>query len=143
MQIEQFLFPAMMAAAVAMLAWWGTVMLSAFSSEKRKLAARLSNAGPKTGGPNLSNLSVILPEDGANVPRFLARKPYIQSLQRKMSHAFPNMTLQRFLCIDAAMGILPALAILALFQNPAPPVELSPWAAICRCSSLIPFAAPG
>ena len=108
----------MLAAAVGVLAWWAVVMFSAFTSKKRRIAKRLSNnTGPK--GPNLSTLSAILPEDVTTVPAFLAHKPYIQTIQRKLSHAFPSMSLQKFFYIDAAAGLLPAAAAGLLFQNPA------------------------
>jgi tight adherence protein B len=114
--MESILLPAMIAAAVGLIAWWGAIMLSAFSGDRRKIAARLS--GVKKGeGPNLSNLSVILPEEAANMPAFLARKPYIQQLQRKMAHAFPNITLQRFLTIAAIAAIAPALIVALVWQN--------------------------
>jgi tight adherence protein B len=107
----------MIAAAIAMLAWWGSIMLSAFTGDKRKLAARLSNNARNEGGPNLSNLSVVLKEEGSDVPAFLAKKAYIQTISRKLGHAFPSWTLQRFLTISAASAIVPAAVAGAITQN--------------------------
>jgi len=117
--MNSIILPAMIAAAVGLLAWWIFLMISAVTGDKRKISARLSADQRPTGGPNLSNLSVILPEDQANVPAFLARKPYIQTLQRKMSHAFPNATLKQFLTIAAFCAVVPAAIVGAIMQNPA------------------------
>jgi tight adherence protein B len=101
-----------------MLAWWGFIMLSAFTGDKRRIAQRLSNdTRPAGGGPNLSNLSVILPEEAGAVPAFLARKPYIQQLQRKMSHAFPNTTLRKFLAIDGITAVIVSIIAAIAFRN--------------------------
>lgn len=115
--MESILLPAMIAAAVGLIAWWGAIMLSVFSGDRRKIAARLSGATKQGGGQSISTLSVILPEEAANMPAFLARKPYIQTLQRKMTHAFPNTTLQRFLTIAAICAVAPALVVAVMFQN--------------------------
>jgi len=103
-----------------MLAWWGAIMLSAFSGTRRKIAARLSNETPKGGGQTQSNLSVILPEEMQTVPAFLARKPFILTLQRKLSHAFPNTTFQRFMIISGICALVPALVAAAVAQGPGP-----------------------
>jgi tight adherence protein B len=116
--MEVIILPAMIAAAIGMLAWWGFLIMSAFTGDRRKIAARLSNSGALTGNaPNLSNLSVILPDEASTVPAFLARKPYIQQLQRKMAHAFPNTTVQRFLTIDLICAFATALIAGIAFQN--------------------------
>ena len=97
-------------------------MLSAFTGDRRKISQRLSNdAAKSSGAPNLSNLSVILPDEASTVPAFLARKPYIQQLQRKMVHAFPNTSVQRFLTIDVITAFVGCLLVAAIFQNLAMP----------------------
>jgi tight adherence protein B len=115
--MEIFLLPVMIAAAVGILAWWGTIMLSAFTGDRRKISQRLSNNARPGAGPNLSNLSVVLKEEGADVPKFLASKAYIQTIQRKLAHAFPEWSLQRFLTIAAISAVLPAVIAGALTQN--------------------------
>jgi tight adherence protein B len=108
----------MIAAAVGMLAYWGVIMLSAFTGDKRRIAQRLSNdSRPASGGPNLSNLSVILPDEVGTVPAFLAHKPYIQQLQRKLTQVFPNTSIQKFFTISMGISLLGSIAGWLLFQK--------------------------
>lgn len=115
--METYLLYAMLAGAVGVLGWWITVMVSAFTGTKRKIAARLSNSNTQGGGSNPGNLSVVLKDDGADVPAFLARKAYIQVISRKLAHAFPSFTLQRFLIISALCAVLPAVGMAIATQN--------------------------
>ena len=117
--MDNILLYLMVIAAAIILGTWCTVMASAFMVQKRKIAARLSSKSPSNGGPNLANLSVILKEDLGEVPAFLARKAYIQVISRKLSHAFPNATLQRFLIVAAVTAIIPAVAVAVVTQNVA------------------------
>ena len=102
--MEAILLPVLIAAAVGLFAWWGVGMVSSLSGSKRKLHLRLSGDAPADGAAP-ANLSIVLPDEAAAVPDFLARKPFIQTLQRKLSHTFPTTTPQRFLGICCACGI--------------------------------------
>ena len=118
--MEDIILVITVTAAVGMFAWWVFVMISAVTGSKRKIAQRLSNDTRGPGGaPSTSNLSVILPDADQTMPRFLARKPYIQTLQRKLGHAFPSMSLQRFLQVAGACAIVPAVAVGLLTNKPA------------------------
>ncbi|HZL35714.1 MAG TPA: type II secretion system F family protein [Tepidisphaeraceae bacterium] len=106
--MDVILLPALAAAAVGLLVWWAVVLLSALTSGKRKLVQRLNNeSGSQASKTN--QLSAILPEDATAVPEFLARKPFIQTLRRKLSHAYPNTTLQKFLIISAVCALGPGV----------------------------------
>ena len=52
------------------------------------------------------------------MPKFLARKPYIQDLQRKLAHAFPNTNIKKFLTIAAICAVFPALVLALVTRNP-------------------------
>src|SRR5579862_5698204 len=115
--MDKIIIPVVIAAAaVGVMGWWAVVMISAFITSRRRIARRLSN-NQKPDGVDTSNLSVILPDEATTVPAFLARKPYIQNLQRKLAHAFPNTTVQKFLTIAAICAVAPALLIGLISQN--------------------------
>lgn len=116
--MDVILLPLMTAACVGLLAWWAAVLLSALTGEKRKLQQRL-NGDARQGEADTNQLSAILPDATTTVPEFLARKPFIQTLRRKLSHAFPSLTLQRFLLICAICAVVPGMLTGLLLPNMA------------------------
>src|SRR6476646_1165250 len=97
------LFPILIAAAVALLAWWAFAFISSIADrDGRRLQARLSTTTSRKVAT--AALSITLPEDG-RMPDFLARKPFFQTVARKLLQVAPDTTLQRFLIIVGASGV--------------------------------------
>ena len=115
--MENIIMLTMIAGTIGLLAWWGTVMLSAVTGQKRKLAKRLSNKDLDDDAPDLGNLSVVLKEEGSDIPAFLAKKVYILVIKRKLAQVFPSVSLQKFLIIAACSGVLPAGLVALLTGN--------------------------
>jgi len=105
--MDGMMLPLLIAATVGLLAWsLSRVAVSLRSSPQRKIKQRLSTDGVSTAGP--ANLSITM-EEQATVPEFLATKPYIQRLRRKLSQGFPDTTLQKFLLIMGVLALFPIL----------------------------------
>jgi len=105
--MDGMMLPLLIAGTVGLLAWsLSRVAVSLRSSPQRKIKQRLSTDGVSTQGP--TNLSITM-EEQATVPEFLATKPYIQQLRRKLSQGFPDTTLQKFLLIMGGLAIFPIL----------------------------------
>lgn len=115
------LLPLLIAATVALFAWWAfSFFFSGAGEERRKLQERLSTEGPGFGSDAARPLSLINQEEA--VPTILAGMRFIQSLQRKLALGFPDLSLSRFLLIVAAA--IAAFFFAASFLFDMPPVSI-------------------
>ncbi|MDB5289149.1 MAG: Flp pilus assembly protein TadB [Phycisphaerales bacterium] len=105
--MDAFLMPALIVGAFALMAWWAVNFLSRFSGEKRKLAQRL-NTETRPDEVNVNALSIVLPDEEKQVPKFLARNGFMQTLGRRLAQSYPETPVRRFLVIVAACSMIPA-----------------------------------
>src|SRR5690242_9220411 len=97
------LFPILIASTVALLVWWAIGLIGSVADrDGRRLQQRLSTTTSRKVAS--AALSITLPEDG-RMPDFLARKPFFQTVARKLLQVSPDTTLQRFLIIVGACGV--------------------------------------
>lgn len=112
------LLPFAAAGSVALLVWWIAVWAAGMMrGEKRKLKERL---GTETSAPRSASgevLSIDLQGGREVVPEFLARKPIIQELQRRLTQAHPDTSLRKFLLVVTGLGACGFLIPLALSGN--------------------------
>lgn len=96
--MTDLLLPILVAASVATFAWGLVAAVVGLSGgQRRKLQQRLTVDNRQDGtGPN-GGLSITVQLEVSGVPEFLARKPYIQRLNRRLVQAYPDRTLGRFL----------------------------------------------
>lgn len=96
--MTDLLLPILVAASVATFAW-GLVAAAAglTGGQRRRLQQRLTVDNRTDGIPAIGGLSITVQLEVAGVPEFLARKPYIQRLNRRLVQAYPDRTLVRFL----------------------------------------------
>jgi tight adherence protein B len=103
--MDGLLLPILIAGAVGLLGWTAFTVISKLTDgQKRKLNQRLSTGEPGKKAANASTLSIVLPEEAANVPEFLARKRSIQTLRRKLAQTFPDVSPQKFLTFAVVLG---------------------------------------
>jgi tight adherence protein B len=99
--MDGILIPILVAATVATFAWGVVaVVAGAGGGQRRKLKKRLSldgrdelNSGPANGAAR----SILVRLEVRGVPKFLADRPFIQSLNRRLLQAYPDSTLGTFL----------------------------------------------
>lgn len=112
------LLPIAAAGSVALLVWWIAVFVAGqLRGEKRKLQERL---GTEQSGPRAATgevLSIDLQGGREVVPEFLARKPFIQELQRRLTQAHPDTQLRKFLLTVTGLGACGFLIPLAISGN--------------------------
>ena len=90
-------------------------------TERRKLHQRLSTeARPENTVRTLR--PILLPAEVTGLPEFLARSAFIQSLQRKLSQAYPEVTARKFLLISICGCLIPMLLLGVLIENNVVPV---------------------
>lgn len=96
--MTDLLLPILVAASVATFAW-GLVAAAAglTGGQRRKLQQRLTVDNRTDGIAANGGLSITVQLEVSGVPEFLARKPYIQRLNRRLVQAYPDRTLGRFL----------------------------------------------
>jgi len=101
--MNQLLIPILIALAVACLAWWVVWLFGSLTdSEQRKLHKRLSTDSIKSDTPGA--LSITLPDE-VKMPEFLARKPFIQTLARRLLQVAPDVSLRKFVMIAACCAL--------------------------------------
>src|SRR5689334_3205905 len=100
------LFPILLALTVAAFAWGVTALvLGAVKGERRRLTERLTGTSGSTGGPANSGpggASRVAHAGSDHLPPALARFAVMRSLQRQLVHAFPEMSVTRFLGLSTA-----------------------------------------
>jgi tight adherence protein B len=110
--MDGYLLPLIVAAAVATFVW-GVISVAAGRGrgERRKLQERLGAEGNGGGSFNAGRRaadgvgkSITLNLAVQGVPAFLADRPFIQALNRRMLQAYPDKSLGRFLTTAAIYG---------------------------------------
>ena len=106
MDIESFILPGLVALAVG-LAIWGVFSLTGGVRTQR---ANFFGIGHdiSTGGEEISDQfrPLLRVTEVAGVPQFLASKPIIQSLNRKLLQASPGASLSRFFMLVAVLAFV-------------------------------------
>ena len=95
--MDGLLLPILVAATVAALAW-GVVALvtGAGGGQRRNLKKRLSVEG-RDEVSAITGRSIVVELKVSGVPPFLARRPFVQALNRRLLQAHPDRSLGRFL----------------------------------------------
>lgn len=116
--MDGMLLPIAAAGSVALLAWWLAVLIAGkVRGEKRKLQERLGTEQSVPRSASGEALSVDLQGGREVVPEFLARKPLIQELQRRLTQAHPDTSLRKFLLLVTGLGAGGFLLPLAISGN--------------------------
>jgi tight adherence protein B len=108
--MDGLLLPIVVAATVATLAWAAVALVGgAGRGQRRKLKKRLSVEGRDElapGGGGGAGRSILVQLEVRGVPALLARRPFVQALNRRLLQAYPDRTLGRFLwtCAGFAVG---------------------------------------
>jgi tight adherence protein B len=102
------LFPILVALAVATFAW--AVLAAATGSgrgQRRKLQERLRGEGRHDAyGIGSGGRSIVLQLEVRGVPRILAKRPFIQALNRRLLQAYPDRSLGRFFGFAAMCAVV-------------------------------------
>jgi tight adherence protein B len=106
--MDGMLLPIFVAATVAMFVWGiASAVAGNGRGQRRKLQERLSGEGtrfdPYGTGPG-GRQSILLELEVKGVPDFLAKRPFIQSLNRRLLQAYPDRTLGQFLTRALIIG---------------------------------------
>ena len=115
--MDGLLIPIVVAGAVATFVWGLTVVFgSGARQQKEKIAERLSGEGGQDHlNPSipLGHKSIVIQTAVEGVPAFLAQRPFIQKLNRKVTNTYPNRTLGNFFAIAlVAGGVIGGLSLL-------------------------------
>jgi tight adherence protein B len=98
--MDGMLLPILVAMTVAMFVW-GVVgaITGSGRGQRRKLQERLSGEGTRTDpfGTGNGGRSILLQLEVTGVPDFLAQRPFIQALNRRLLQAYPDRSLGKFL----------------------------------------------
>src|SRR5438045_9693448 len=107
--MDEFLLPILIAASVGAIAWAvARVAATAAAGSKRKIKQRLSlEQRQESATPIFKSLRVQ--QEAGGVAGTLGRAPVLQTLHHRLSQAFPEVTLGRFLMIMATTGLLALL----------------------------------
>lgn len=108
--MDGILVPILVAAAVATFAWGiVTIAFASGRGDRRKLQERLggvSRLDSRRTGPGGEGRSIILQLEVVGLPPSLARRPFIQALNRRMLQAYPDKTLGKFLTKAALYALV-------------------------------------
>jgi tight adherence protein B len=112
------LLPILVAATVATIGWAVfQALVSPARKEKRKLQLRLSTeTRPDNAVRTLKPLTLAAEVTG--LPELLARRRFIQSVQRKLGQAYPEVTAKRFLILCTCLALLPMGIVWLISDNP-------------------------
>jgi tight adherence protein B len=109
MDIETLILPALVALAVGLAIWGGLGFLGGPTKEKRRLSQRLGGDGDRPRDEMGEQFRPILRMTAVTgVPPWLAEKPVVQALNRKLLQAVPGASLGKFLALAAAMAVVTA-----------------------------------
>ncbi len=104
--MDGMLLPLTAAASVALIVWWLSGQVAGLvRGEKRKLQQRLSTEQTFSRTPGGEALSIDLQGSREEVPDFLARKPFIQELHRRLTQAHPDTSLRKFLLTVTVLAV--------------------------------------
>src|SRR4051812_46699476 len=116
------IFPILLALTVAAFAWGITALvLGAVKGERQRLTERLTGTSGTTGGPAASSgpggASRVAHAGSDHLPPALARFAVMRSLQRQLVHAFPEMSVTRFLGLSAGFAAGAGLVAIVLWDS--------------------------
>ncbi|WP_428936835.1 type II secretion system F family protein [Fontivita pretiosa] len=105
--MEVMLLPILAAAAVMLLVWGGTQALASLTdAQKRKLKQRLSTGGRLDDASAIAQRNILMQQqelDGMSAA--LLRISLFERLNRLLVHAYPDVTLGRFLLVVAGIAV--------------------------------------
>ena len=114
----------LIAAVSGLFAWGGYCLVQGLSDggERKKLAERLANddrLAPVGGHTASGRASITLAQmENSGLPPNLAAMPFFQNLNRKLTQAFPDWSLVRFLYVAAGLCLFLAVITWAVTDNP-------------------------
>jgi tight adherence protein B len=102
------LAPILIAASVALFVWSLSAMATGPGrGQRKKLQERLSGEGRTDSlGGGAAGKSIIVQLEVKGVPAFLAKRPFIQTLNRRLLQAYPERTLGMFLGRAVALAVV-------------------------------------
>ena len=106
--MEAYLLPFLIAGVGGLLAWGVVCLVQGFTDgDRRKLSDRLSAEGRAPGAVAFdARKSILVAQlENSGLPPFLARLKLVQTMQRRVTLAFPSWTLLKFLCVVAGCSI--------------------------------------
>jgi tight adherence protein B len=110
--MDGLLLPLLVAASVATFAWAAVAAATGSGrGQRRRLQQRLSVEGRQDGGGGggaggTAGRSIVVQLKVTGVPEFLAARPFIQALNRRLLQAYPDRSLGRFLAVAATYAIV-------------------------------------
>src|SRR3954471_9322964 len=111
-------FSILVALAVAMFAW-GMVSLAMglLDGRRRKVAERLSGKGDGRAAGERTATSIVSQGEAAGLPQVLARFAVMRGLQRQLGHAYPDMSVVKFMGISAGLALVALLVAVVLWDS--------------------------
>jgi tight adherence protein B len=104
-------FPIIVALTVALVVWAiVAVIVNLVKNEKKKLAQRLAGTSGETGAATPATSIVVASETAGMLP-VLAKNAFMRSLNRQLTHAYPDARLERFLMLSVGLGAVVFLAV--------------------------------
>ena len=108
--MDGLLLPILVAATVATFAWGIiAVVAGAQGGQRKKLKKRLTLEGREDGGNpggSAGQRSILVRLEVRGVPKFLADRAFIQSLNRRLVQAYPDRSLGKFLTRAAIFAVV-------------------------------------
>jgi tight adherence protein B len=117
--MDKNLLPILAAAAVMLLvfgAW--RVIATVTDPERRKLKERLTASGTASVASS-AQLQITLQSEAQGLAALLTQWSFFDKIQRSLVHAYPDMTLMKFVGIALGIGAFTGLCTLAITQSPA------------------------
>lgn len=106
MEFESLILPGLIALAVGLAIWGLFGLAGGQNREKKRLTERLGNDGGATVDINDHYRPLLRVTEVGGVPRFLAAKPFIQSLNRKLISVSPGASLGKFLMLAVLLSFV-------------------------------------
>ncbi len=105
--MDGILLPLLVAASIATFVWWiVTVIAGSERGERRKLQERLNVEGRIDASSASGNRPITLQLEVKGLPPFLAERPFVQALNRRLLQAYPDRSLGRFLTMAAILAVV-------------------------------------
>jgi tight adherence protein B len=116
--MEGMLLPIIAATAVTLLVFSAARIIAALTdSEKRKLKQRLTGEG-RPGLESVAQRQIVLEQhQEVGLSHLLTRWSFMANIKRMLLHAYPDMTLARFVMIAISIGVGVLLVVLAITQS--------------------------
>ncbi len=106
MELESFILPGLVALAVGLAIWGVFNIFGGQTKDKKRLAERLGHdVNPEQQIADQFR-PILRVTEVSGVPQFLARKPFIQSLNRKLLQATPGASLGKFFLLSIGLAFV-------------------------------------